>query len=303
MSGAKPELPQDVTFTNITSALAASLRATYTNSAAIDGVAVSFSEQPGDRGTVTLSVHFSQLVAGAALTPMPGAAGDASSAPPTMPQASPATPSEAALVGFDATQDCGNLAPRLRSAKVDFVIRYYSHSAWKNLTASEARLLSNSGIKLVTVWESAGDHISFFTRLQGVDDATSAYNMAVQVGQPAGTPIYFAVDCDPVQNDLNSAVVPYFQGVAAGFSAIGHGNPAYTAGVYGSGLVCGSLARMGLVTHTWLANAMGWQGSRTYKDWDIRQHLPSDPYGLGFKVDPDDAKPAFGGFLVAPPVA
>jgi esterase/lipase superfamily enzyme len=220
------------------------------------------------------------------------------------------TPSPAAaasaiplLSGFDAARDCGKVAGRIQAAKVSFVARYYSHSAGKNLTASEAQLLGDAGVLLVSVWESQGDQISFFTRQQGVDDGTSAYNMATLVGQPTGTPIYFAVDCDPGQSELNGAIVPYFQGVAAGFNTIGHGNSAYTAGVYGSGFVCESLVRMGLVTHTWLSNATGWAGSKTYQDWHIRQQLPGDPYGLGFKVDPDDAKSDFGGFSVARQVA
>lgn len=300
MSGPIPDLPQDVTFTKITKAQAASLETAYTKSAAVDGVAVSFKEQPEDGGMVTLSVNFSPLAVG---TAAPQAVAGAPGAAAAVPQPPLIDLGTNLLVGFDAARDCGKLAGRIRDAKVNFVVRYYSHSVGKNLTASEAQLLSHAGILLVSVWESQGDHVSFFTRQQGVDDATSAYNMAMQVGQPAGTPIYFAVDCDPVQNELNGAIVPYFHGVAAGFSTIGHGNSAYTAGVYGSGLVCGSLARLGLVTHTWLANATGWQGSKTYQDWHIRQHLPSDPYKLGFAVDPDDAKPEFGGFSVAPLVA
>jgi len=291
MSDTSKPLPQDVTFTNISPDQASSLEDTFTKSAAFDGVAVSFREQVQPDGSVNLAVHFISL---------PGASPVAAPQPSTQ-AAMPL--GMAQLVGFDTTRDCGKLAETIKSANVDFVARYYSHTAGKNLSASEAQLLGKAGVKLVSVWESQGDHVSFFDRQQGVDDGTSAYNLAVDVGQPAGTPIYFAVDCDPLQRDVSAAIIPYFQGVVAGFTTIGHGNPAYTVGVYGSGLVCSSLTRLGLVTHTWLANAMGWQGSRAYQDWHIKQHLPDDPHGLGFKVDPDDAKQDFGGFIVAPLVA
>jgi hypothetical protein len=291
MSGDNRGLPQDVTFTNITQDQVRSLEATFTKSAAFDGAAVSFREQTQADGSLTLSVHF---------MPLPGAPSTAT--PQSVAPGGQATVA-GSLVGFDAARDCGRFADRIKAANVDFVARYYSHTVSKNLSASEAQLLSRVGLKLVAVWESQGDHVSFFTRLQGVDDGTSAYNLAMQVGQPSGSPIYFGVDCDPLQQDVAAAIIPYFQGVAAGFNTMGHGSPAYAVGVYGSGLVCSTLMRMGLATHTWLANAMGWQGSRTYQDWQIKQHLPGDPFSLGFQVDPDDARPEFGGFTVAPLVA
>src|SRR6185437_7098005 len=183
-----------------------------TKSAAFDGVAVSFKEQIQPDGSVNLSVHFISLT-GASRVAVPQAGAREVLALGT-----------GQLVGFDTTRDCGKLAETIRNANVDFVARYYSHTAGKNLSASEAQLLGRAGVKLISVWESQGDHVSFFNRQQGVDDGTSAYNLAVKVGQPEGTPIYFAVDCDALQRDVNAAIIPYFQGVAAGFTTIGHGN-------------------------------------------------------------------------------
>jgi hypothetical protein len=53
------------------------------------------------------------------------------------------------------------------------------------------------------------------------------------------------------------------------------------------------------VTCTWLSQSRGWTGSRDFKDWNILQQLSGDPYGLGFMVDPDDARPDYGGFTVS----
>jgi hypothetical protein len=200
--------------------------------------------------------------------------------------------------GFDANRDCSGLIDKIAAANVDFVARYYSHNSAKNLSASEAKAMSGAGIDIVAVWESAGDHAGFFTRAQGVDDATSAHNMAMKVGQPPGTPIYFAVDFDASVAEVNSGVIPYFQGVVAGLTTIGHGTQVYTAGVYGSGFVCSKLFGLGLVTHTWRSMSSGWMGSKTYNDWNILQHLEADPFGFGFSVDPDDAKDGYGGFRV-----
>ena len=206
--------------------------------------------------------------------------------------------SAAILNGFDANRDCGKFVTKISAAGVRFVVRYYSHSAGKNLSFSEAKALSAAGVDLVSVWESAGDHAGFFTRNQGVDDATTAFNLAQGIGQPSGSPIYFAVDYDASQTELDAGILPYFRGVADGFAAMDHGAGVYTAGVYGSGLVCSVLSGAKLVTHTWLSMSSGFRGSKTYQDWNIKQHLPGDPFGLGFEVDPDEAKPGYGGWKV-----
>jgi hypothetical protein len=202
------------------------------------------------------------------------------------------------LKGFDANRDCGQLIDKITAAKVDFVVRYYSHNTAKNLSFSEAKLLSTAGVKLIAVWEAQADKAISFSHASGVDDATTAYNLATAVGQPSGTPIYFAVDFDAAQPIVAGAIHDYFQGIADGFASISRNNPAYTVGVYGSGLVCSWLKGRNLVTHTWLSQSMGWTGSRDFKDWNILQHLEGDPYGLGFTVDPNDAQPNYGGFTV-----
>lgn len=204
----------------------------------------------------------------------------------------------AAIQGFDLNRDCGKLIPKILAAGIKFVARYYSHSATKNIGPSEAQALSSAGVDIVSVWESGGDHPAFFSRAQGIDDATSAAKQAQSVGQPAGTPIYFAVDYDASQAELNSAIVPYFQGVADGLRIMASAGPTYGAGVYGSGLVCGTLFGQGLVTHTWLSMSTGFRDSKIYTAWNIKQHLTADPFGLGVQVDPDEAKGDYGGFRV-----
>ncbi|MBS0643104.1 MAG: DUF1906 domain-containing protein [Acetobacteraceae bacterium] len=254
----------------------------------------SVSKREDDDGTFTVTAVFPPCVDTAASPAAPTAGASFAHA------ISPALTLGANLKrGFDSNRDCSGLINKISAANVEFVARYYSHNHAKNISPGEAKLLSGAGIEIVAVWESAGNHASFFTRAQGVDDATSAHNQAMGIGQPPGTPIYFAVDFDASVAELNGGIIPYFQGVAAGLTTIGHGAPAYAIGVYGSGLVCGRLSSLGLVTHTWLSMSSGWAGSKTYTDWNIRQHLEGDPFGFGFSVDPDDARDDYGGFRVA----
>lgn len=204
-------------------------------------------------------------------------------------------------MGFDTTADCTPHGQQILDAGYSFVARYLSHSLWKNLKANEAKHLSEMGIYIVSVWESAGDHVSFFSYDQGAKDGRDAYIMAQSLGQPKGSPIYFAVDVDAPIGD-GSNVHEYFKGVRDVF--LSHGsvedNPEnYQIGVYGSGSVCLFLLEMGYVSYTWVAQAYRWEGSRSFiasNKWSILQ-LPEKTFA-GMDIDEDRTNLFGGGWKV-----
>jgi hypothetical protein len=199
--------------------------------------------------------------------------------------------------GIDLPTDAGQVIAAIRGANLDFIARYYRSpmSRWPSLSASEARLLS-AGLKVVTVWEAASTHASYFSHLSGVDDATSAYHQAHTIGQPTGSAIYFAVDYDASRADIVGPIDEYFRGVGTGFAAAGGETPDYRVGIYGSGAVCQALVQAGLADYAWLALSSGWAGSRTFTGWHIKQGkaLPSLP----FDHDSNEAKDDYGGFQI-----
>ena len=194
-------------------------------------------------------------------------------------------PNAGSLKGFDADFDCSHLLGKAKAVGAKFICRYYSHSPNKNLSPSEARLISAAGMGVVAVWETRGDHYSFFSFKQGADDATSASNQAQTIGQPIDSAIY------------------YFKGVQQGLAASMTRGATYSVGVYGSGLTCDTLFKAGLVQHTWLAMSTGFRGSKTYTSWNIKQSLDEDLLGIGTKVDPDvsnnAANDGLGAFTIA----
>lgn len=200
--------------------------------------------------------------------------------------------------GIDTTENC---APHIAALKADgfsFVCRYSSFSAWKNMTRAEALALSKADIHIVAVWETAGDHASFFTHVQGLQDGAAAHAFARHIGQPVPSPIYFAVDADlPGPGGVEA----YFRGVRESLSAHGNiGKTVYNVGVYGSGAVCKHLSEIGLVSFTWLAQSYGWSHSREYKDsgdWNILQLQSTTVSGMSVDTDIAAAKGG-GGFLV-----
>ena len=178
--------------------------------------------------------------------------------------------------GFDANMDLTRFAGCLKAVGYDFVGRYYNiNNPHKNLALGEAQALVAAGLTIVAVWENGfPDHTAYFSHSKGVFDGTSAYHFAQHdIGQPANTPIYFAVDFDASQNDVNGFITAYFQGIKDAFNTISGNKPAYQVGVYGSGLTCSSLLNAGLVRFTWLAQSMGFRGSKTFKNFNIKQLL------------------------------
>lgn len=200
--------------------------------------------------------------------------------------------------GIDIPSDSGPHVAQIKNAGIDFVARYYRKpsSHWPPLSASEARLLSSSDLEVVAVWESASDSASYFTRLAGLDDATTAYHQASRIGQPAGSAIYFAVDFDASGREITGPIDDYFRGVAAGFAAAGGDSPDYNVGIYGSGATCQALLQAGLADYTWLAVSSGWAGYKSFTKWSIKQGKALT--SLPFDHDSDQAQDDFGGFQV-----
>jgi len=206
--------------------------------------------------------------------------------------------------GLDTTMELTRHAQALAEQGYEFALRYYSHNAAKNLSLGEAHALSRAGLRIGTVWETGGTRTGFFTRAQGLADGAAAFRMAREsIGQPFGSAIYFAVDYDPTQADLDGPVSNYFTGVHAALQAAMEGQPSYRVGVYGSGLCCGTLVETGAASLSWLSQSTGFAGSRQYAQqmrYDVMQLLPVRIPGGGgivLDIDPDVTHPDRDGGL------
>jgi hypothetical protein len=140
--------------------------------------------------------------------------------------------------------------------------------------------------------------------LRGLDttmelaDGAAAFLMAKEViGQPYGSAIYFAVDYDPTQADIDGVISNYFTGVRAALYVGAEGQPSYRVGVYGSGLCCASLIEREIASLSWLSQSTGFAGSRQYAEqrrYDLIQMLPVrivGEDGVVLSIDPDATHP------------
>jgi hypothetical protein len=204
----------------------------------------------------------------------------------------------AVLKGLDTTIELTRHAEALKRQGYDFALRYYSNNAAKNLSLGEARALCTAGLRIGVVWETSGTRAGFFSRAQGLADGAAAFRMAKEaIGQPHGSAIYFAVDYDPTQADIDGVISNYFTGVHAALYVAAEGQPSYQVGVYGSGLCCGALVERGMAAFSWLSHSTGFAGSRQYAEqrrYDLLQMLPARILGEGgvmLDIDPDTTHP------------
>ncbi len=143
------------------------------------------------------------------------------------------------------------------------VFRYYAPEGdrWKALTSEEAKAIINTGIQIGVVFEgSNGNELSAFNQTTGYNDGKSAFDYASQViKQPFDSAIYFAVDLDITNAQLQTNIIPYFKGIQ---QALSESNTNYQIGVYGCGTVINALKNQGLCKYRWLSASTSFNGTQ-----------------------------------------
>jgi glycoside hydrolase-like protein len=199
------------------------------------------------------------------------------------------------MIGLDANTPLGSHAECIVNEGFTFVARYYKNTD-SCLTRAEALALSAAGLNIVAVVERGSPtSADYFSHARGLADGAFALRKARdQIRQPAGSPVYFAVDYDASLHEVAGVVAEYFTGV---HEAFGSGEALYPIGVYGSGLVCSHLLVHTPVTYAWLSMSKGWRGGHTFKGWNLNQTVGSTVCGI--PVDLDESAGHGGGFRVS----
>lgn len=180
--------------------------------------------------------------------------------------------------GISTFRRCTADAACIKEHGWDLVIRYYSRTTRipeKVLTKEEARALSSAALQIAVVYEDKPVNADYFNRARGINDGEHAYNYALEtIVQPPGSAIYFAVDYDASNSEIQGPIADYFRGVFQGFQNIGGQDPIYQIGIYGSGAACDWMRRnMSFVKFYWLAESTGWRGHAAFANWNIKQFV------------------------------
>ena len=157
----------------------------------------------------------------------------------------------------------------------------------KQLTVKEINLILNGGLRIFPIFQTSADYAAYFTYEQGYNDGELAIQYAKSLNIPRGTIIYFAVDYDFMDGELNSTVIPYFQAINNKFYGNSNNNDnRYRIGVYSSRNTCsrvGNLASASFVS----GMSTGYSGNLGFPmpdNWSFNQIL-----GVNFLSIDNDA--------------
>ncbi|WP_414732883.1 glycoside hydrolase domain-containing protein [Acetobacterium carbinolicum] len=138
-------------------------------------------------------------------------------------------------------------ASYLKDTGINYVGRYLS-GYWP-VTLTELDSILAAGLHFIPIFERSGSdenaeyvtEIGYFTSVQGTKDALYAIEKADRLGLPRATIIYFAVDFDVYDYEVESNIIPYFSALKTALSQ----NSDYQAGIYASRSACKKVANAG----------------------------------------------------------
>ncbi|MEF2115258.1 MULTISPECIES: glycoside hydrolase domain-containing protein [Clostridium] len=140
------------------------------------------------------------------------------------------------------------------------------------MTSNELNTIFAAGLNVFPIFETGGTQLSYFNRIQGNKDAKTAIALASGFGFDSETIIYFCVDFDALDGDINGTISPYFSEI---FEVFRRTNTTYKIGIYAPRNVCSSMQNAGYSCSSFVCDmSSGFSGNLGYplpKDWAIDQ--------------------------------
>lgn len=193
-----------------------------------------------------------------------------------------------------------NLAEALYNMGIRYVGRYLTNvqpnGYDKKMEPEEVQILLNAGLKIFPIYqESPHSPVlpSDFNIWRGQDDAHKAIKAALNLGIMKETVIYFALDCDMMEDEVDSYAIPYFAGIKEVFNTYKN---YYKIGVYGARNSCNKVCNANYAVRSFVADmSSGYSGNLGYlmpQTWAFEQYTEKRNYtiaGHTFDIDFDMA--------------
>ena len=151
--------------------------------------------------------------------------------------------------------------------------RYLTGGNFKVLRPQEPQRILDNNMKFFPIFQESGSDISYFTRERGRQDANSAVNAAKSFKIPRNTIIYFAVDCDPLEYQIQGSIIPYFESINLEmFDKLGG---YYRIGIYSTRNTCKKVINRGFATTCFVSDmSTGYSGNMGFSipsNWNFDQ--------------------------------
>ena len=160
--------------------------------------------------------------------------------------------------------DCATIlnlqqAKDLKTAGFTHVGRYLtgyvgSEHKPKFLTLEEINNIQEAGLAVFPIYQDGGYYLEYFQNSsQGTSDAQMAIVAAERIGVPANTTIYFAVDFDCYEYQMNAFITPYFKKINFVFNSEKN-TKNYKVGIYAPRYICTRISKLGYADTSFVAD-------------------------------------------------
>ncbi|MFT4147834.1 MAG: DUF1906 domain-containing protein [Micrococcaceae bacterium] len=178
--------------------------------------------------------------------------------------------------------------PILKDNGIKYVARYLNGNAstpqLKILQEDERDFLEKNDMKVIPIYQVLNNEVKYFSYELGKQSAETAIKQADYFGFSSGTIIFFTVDYDANPDDIEAAIIPYFQGVKDNLGK-------YKLGVYGPRWACIRVSDEVEAEQSFVAaysnNYMGNDGMPLPKNWALLQGPEKVLSGHGVQINVD----------------
>lgn len=146
---------------------------------------------------------------------------------------------------FEITQEVAN---KLKADGYSIIGRYIVGGDFKELRPNELKLIFDNGLKAFLIYQAYDRNIKNFGPIEGGKAAITANGAIIKHKIPDGAIVYFAVDMDVYEDQIDDYIIPYFRGINK------HKNSSYKVGIYGPRLVCQKIIDEGLAEYCFVAD-------------------------------------------------
>ncbi|WP_100066032.1 glycoside hydrolase domain-containing protein [Miniphocaeibacter massiliensis] len=190
---------------------------------------------------------------------------------------------------FEITDE---LLSKLKADGYKIVGRYLTGGSFKEIRDGELNRIVKGGLKYFPIFQESARELSDFSYAKGKEHAIKATEAAVRLDIPETT-IYFAVDMDIMDVQVDSHIIPYFRGINDYIS------DTYNVGIYASRNVCTRVAKEGLSVSSFVSDmSTGFSGNLGFpipNNWNYDQFHEIKGYGGKWDLD----KVAYSGRIPA----
>lgn len=160
--------------------------------------------------------------------------------------------------------DCSTIlnlqqARALKTAGFTHVGRYLtgyvgSEHTPKFMTLDELSNIKDAGLAVFPIYQDGGYYLKYFQNSsQGTIDAQIAILAAERIGIPANATIYFAVDFDCYEYQMNAFIIPYFRKISLVFNSEKNVKN-YKVGIYAPRYICTKVSELGYANTSFVAD-------------------------------------------------